>query len=101
MWALLWMVFYNQNYNWHTHLMPNGFVIQHAHPYSHKNNSEHQHSQKSFDFLSSFSSTWFNQPTVTIPTLIWIDIQVPISIFYQNSVEALLVIQSNKSPPIF
>jgi len=99
--GLLWMLFYNQNYNWHTHLLSNGQVVQHAHPYSHQKNSAHQHSQKSFEFLSLFSSTWLNQAKEAIPKPILIEIQVPVCIFYQNTAEALLVIQSNKSPPRF
>ncbi len=48
----------NSVMNRHTHVLPNGIMVTHAHPYAKNANGEsqthHQHSGKGFVFLQSF-----------------------------------------------
>lgn len=37
---LVLLLFYNQAANWHFHMLPNGIVIEHAHPYSKSSSTE-------------------------------------------------------------
>ncbi len=63
--VLLWaicLVFYNQAANWHYHMLNNGMIIEHSHPYDKQNDSgasfpNHNHSESFllfFDMISNF-----------------------------------------------
>jgi len=60
---VLWL-FYNQAANWHFHLLENGDVVEHAHPYQNSGKSDspfqdHHHTEFEFSVLSLISQiTW-------------------------------------------
>ncbi|HSV76740.1 MAG TPA: hypothetical protein VLH37_06885 [Bacteroidales bacterium] len=54
-------LFYNQAANWHFHLLGNGTIIEHAHPFNDENRSEspfpnHTHTAMEYNFLAQFSN---------------------------------------------
>ncbi len=53
------LLFYAQTAWWHWHLLPNGNLVGHAHPFQAEHNSPiqpHQHSSAQMGFLSQFST---------------------------------------------
>ena len=53
----------NSVVNKHTHILPNGFVLTHAHPYDSSDAGfpkKHHHSEKEFFFFQSFSISDYN-----------------------------------------
>lgn len=57
---VLLMLFYNQLANWHYHVLTNGMVVKHAHPYDKPDQTEnpannHKHSDSEFFFFYQFS----------------------------------------------
>ena len=55
------LLFHNQAANWHLHKLPNGILIEHAHPYTNNSSSEfpfqnHQHSSLEIHILAIISS---------------------------------------------
>ena len=55
------LLFYNQAANWHLHKLPNGILVEHAHPYTNNSSSEspfqnHQHSSLEIHILAIISS---------------------------------------------
>jgi hypothetical protein len=55
------MLFYNQSANWHYHILKNGTVVKHAHPYSNDSQGnapfqKHQHTDLELIVLSQFSN---------------------------------------------
>lgn len=57
---VIMMLFYNQSVNWHYHLLKDGSVIKHAHPYSNEAQGtapfqKHQHTDTEFIFFAQFS----------------------------------------------
>ena len=58
--AILWLYF-NQAFNGHYHILPNGEIVYHAHPYHHQNSTEspfenHQHSKSEYFILALLSN---------------------------------------------
>lgn len=48
------MLFYNQSANWHLHQLPNGVLVEHAHPYSKTTSHEtpyQNHTHSDFEML--------------------------------------------------
>jgi hypothetical protein len=48
------LLFYNQAANWHLHKLPNGIVIEHAHPYAKDKTDDtpfQKHSHNNFEYL--------------------------------------------------
>jgi hypothetical protein len=57
---VIMMLFYNQSVNWHYHLLKDGSVIKHAHPYSNEAQGatpfqKHQHTDTELIFFAQFS----------------------------------------------
>lgn len=92
--------------NRHTHMLPNGIMVTHSHPFAKNTNGEkktnHQHSGKDFVFLQSFcvgfylttdNTLVYNNPvysrelSVSLPELILQEIFIPDN--------------SNRAPPVF
>ena len=51
---LILLLFYNQAANWHYHKLPNGIVIEHAHPYSKAKSADspfQKHTHNDFEIL--------------------------------------------------
>jgi hypothetical protein len=51
---LLLLFFFNRVANWHYHILPNGLVIEHSHPYSSSTNSKspyQNHSHTDFEII--------------------------------------------------
>lgn len=58
--AIMWL-YYNQVANWHYHILGNGIVVEHAHPFSNKTASgtpfqQHNHSELEYFFLAQLSN---------------------------------------------
>lgn len=56
------LLFYNQAANWHLHKLPNGIVVEHAHPFSDSKSSEspyqnHAHTDMEFLVIGLISVT--------------------------------------------
>ncbi len=57
---VLMLLIYNQTVNWHYHLLKDGTVVKHAHPYSNETQGttpfqKHQHTDFEFLFFAQFS----------------------------------------------
>jgi len=54
-------LFYNQAANWHFHVLENGTMIEHAHPFEDDSRSQtpfqnHNHTAMEYNFLAQFSN---------------------------------------------
>jgi hypothetical protein len=59
---LVMLLFYNQVANWHFHMLPNGIVIEHAHPFAKAKTADspyqnHTHTDMEYMILGLISST--------------------------------------------
>lgn len=57
---VLMLMFYNQTVNWHYHLLKDGTVVKHAHPFNSETQGttpfqKHQHTESEFLFYAQFS----------------------------------------------
>lgn len=57
----IFLLFHNRVSNWHYHVLHNGMVVEHAHPFKHASKSgtpfqSHQHSEAEFLILSELSN---------------------------------------------
>jgi hypothetical protein len=68
------LLFYNNAANWHLHILPNGIIIEHAHPYSKTNNPDtpfqkHSHNKLELLILGLISSHLAFIPILIVFTL--------------------------------
>jgi hypothetical protein len=50
----------NSLFNTHVHVLPDGSVVRHAHPFSHNNPNGHQHNHAEFHFYHGSSVSYFD-----------------------------------------
>ena len=55
---------FNASYNWHYHIMPNGELVCHAHPYNHQSEESapvqsHQHNNFELFLINTLSNSLF------------------------------------------
>jgi len=58
--AIMWL-YYNQAANWHYHVLSNGMIVEHAHPFANKPKpgtpfQQHQHSDLEYSILAELSN---------------------------------------------
>ncbi len=57
----IFCLYFNQAFNGHSHKLPNGEIVHHAHPYQHQNNNEspfenHRHTEFEYVILALLSN---------------------------------------------
>lgn len=73
---VVFLLFFNTAYNMHQHILPNGQIIEHAHPYHSDSSStpfqHHHHSHNQFTFLSLI----YNPLSLTLFFVVLISVSV-------------------------
>lgn len=99
------MFFYAQTAWWHWHLLPNGTLVGHAHPYQQEKANgpfqQHQHGSNQLAFLSLYSSgsATFNAYNPLISEVQSIIIKHPVFDTHGHALKETSRIPSLRAPP--
>ncbi|MBN2664826.1 MAG: hypothetical protein JXR68_14345 [Bacteroidales bacterium] len=98
--AIIALFFYNQT-NKHIHILPNGQIITHSHPFSKDQGSKHSHSSKEFSLISHFNNISVDVFFTAIFIFAFLKIlHTQKNIQTEKILNTIILLKSDRAPPL-